>query len=218
MVLGIITLAATVPLLATSSMQLSNQAEKTSQQGEETTKRQKCHFTARASSRMSDRRKQQLAGKVVALRDGRLVLDERKHVDDHHLAHHPFTGYFLPFPEQSYDGLVTTINEENFLNWVYIDSSTHQVKHGVRTEAQPQLTGPMDLKTYKNGEQRLTFEGWEGFVVVKEAPGLWALYFDREDNALREHVHGKAVVEVELVRMELDDYHPTEATHSTEKE
>ncbi|KAK4938468.1 hypothetical protein LTR10_021097 [Elasticomyces elasticus] len=216
-VLSLITLAATVPLLATSSMQLSNQAEKTSQQGEETTKRQKCHLLGRASGRMRDRRKQQLAGKVIALRDGRFILDERKQADDHHLAHHPFTGYFLPFPEKSYDGLVTTINEENFLNWVYIDSSTYQIKHGVRAEAQSQLTGPMNLKSYKNGEQRLTFEGWEGFVVVKEAPGLWALYFDKEDNALRDKVDGKAVVEIELVRMDLDEYHPMEAMHNTEE-
>lgn len=213
MVLSIITLAATVPLLATSTMQLSNQAEKTSQQGEEATKRQKCHLSARASSRMSERRRQQLADKIVVLKDGRLVLE-----DKHQANHHPLTGYFLPFPEKSYEGLVTTINKENFLNWVYVDSSTNQVKHGVRAEAQSHLTGPMDLKLCKNDEQRLTLEGWEGFVVVKEAPGLWALYFDKDDNALRDKVGGKAVVEVELVRMELDEYHPEEATHKSENE
>ncbi len=211
MVLSLITLAATVPLLATSTMQLSDQAEKKSKEGHQEIKTRKCHLAVRASARMSERRKQQLADKMVVLKDGRLVLDDQRSAN-----HHPFTGYFLPFPEKEWDGLVTTINQENFLNWVYIDSSTLQVKHGIRAEAQSQLTGPMDLRLCKNGEQRLTFEGWEGFVVVKEAPGLWALYFDKTDNGLRDKAHGRAVVEVELIRMELDDYHPKETRHDAD--
>jgi hypothetical protein len=204
MVLSLITLAATVPLLATSTMQLSGQAEKTSKHGEEEIKTQKCHFSVRASRRMSEKRRQDLRDMVIVLREGRLFLDHQKYTDCH-----PFTGYFLPYPEKTYDGLVTTINDENFLNWVYIESSTHCVKHGVRSEVQSQLTGPMELTFSKNGEKRLAFEGWEGFVVIEEEQGQWALYFDRDDNGLRDRAKGKPVVEVELIRMELDDYRPT---------
>jgi hypothetical protein len=212
MVLSLITLAATVPLLATSTVQLSDQAEKTSEHGEEEIKTRKCHFSVRASRRMSDKRRQELADMVIVLREGRLFLDHPK--DTHY---HPFTGYFLPYPKKSYDGLVTTINNENLLNWVYIESSTQLVKHGVRSEAQSQLTGPMGLKFSINGEKRLTFEGWEGFVVVEEEQGQWALYFDRDDNGLRNRVNGQHVVEVELIRMELDHYRPTETRQTIDE-
>jgi hypothetical protein len=212
MVLSLITLAATVPLLATSTMQLSDQANEKSKEGQQEIKTRKSRLAVRASARMSEKRKQQLADKVVVLKDGCLVLDDHQSSANCH----SFTGYFLPFPEKDWDGLVTTINQENFLNWVYIDASTNQVKHGIRAEAQSQLTGPMDLRLCKNGEQRLTFEGWEGFVVVKEAPGLWALYFDEADDGLRDKAHGKAVVEVELIRMELDDYQPKEIQHDAD--
>lgn len=49
----------------------------------------------------------------------------------------------------------------------------------------------------------MTLEGWEGFVVVEEDPGIWALYFDRDDNGLRSKVaQGTRVLEVELWRRE----------------
>ncbi|KIX07812.1 uncharacterized protein Z518_02466 [Rhinocladiella mackenziei CBS 650.93] len=197
MVLSLITLAATVPLLATSTMQLSDQANNTSSRGETEIKTQKCNFSVRASRRMSPKRRQELADRVLVLRDGRLVLDHKLYGD-----YHPFTAYFLPYPEKSYDGLVTTVNDENFLNWVYIESSTHRVKHGIRAEAEPQLTGPMGLVFSRDGEKRLSFEGWEGFVVVEEEPGQWALYFDRDDNGLGDKAHGKPVIEVELIRLD----------------
>ncbi|KAL6246499.1 hypothetical protein RBB50_006736 [Rhinocladiella similis] len=184
-------------------MQLSDQAQKRSDQGLQQMKRQKCHFAVRASPRMSTKRKQQLEDKVVALKDGRLFLNDQKNADDHLLI-----GYFLPFPEKQYDGLVTTINADNFLNWVYIDNATFQLRHGTRADAQPQLTGPMDLKLCKNGEPRLTFHDWEGFVAVEESPDRWALYFDVHDDGLGDKRRGRDVVEVELIRMDLDDSHP----------
>ncbi|KIW19598.1 hypothetical protein PV08_00171 [Exophiala spinifera] len=202
MVLSVITLAVTAPLLATSTMQLSDQAQKRSDQGQQELKRQKCHLAVRASPRMSTNRREELANKVVVVRDGRLLLSDPKQATDH-----PFTGYFLPFPETQYDGLVTTINNDNFLNWVYIDTTTFQLKHGTRADAQPQLTGPMDLKLCKNGERRLTFRDWEGFVAVEESPDRWALYFDVHDDGLEDKRLGKYVVEVELIRKDLDDDH-----------
>lgn len=202
MVLSIITLAAMAPLLATSTMQLSDQAQKRSDQGQQEMKRQKCHLAVRPSARMSTKRQQQLADRAVVLEDGRLVLSDQK-IPGEHL----FTGYFLPFPKKQYDGLVTTINTDNFLNWVYIDHATFELRHGTRADTQSQLTGPMDLKLCKNGEPRLTFRNWEGFVAVEESPDRWALYFDVHDNGLGDKSHGKDVVEVELIRVDLDDNH-----------
>lgn len=51
-------------------------------------------------------------------------------------------------------------------------------------------------------DKRMIFEGWEGFMAVKEEKDTWALYFDREDDGLKEKVKGKQMVEVELVRKE----------------
>jgi hypothetical protein len=212
MVLSLITLAATVPLLATSSMQLSQQAQNTSSSAQEDIKTQKCHFAVRASSRMSEKRKREFADMILVLKGGRIFLDHKTYAD-----HHPLTGYFLPFPEKDYDGLVTTINEENFLNWIYIGANTYRVKYGVRANAQSQLTGPMELIFTKDGEKRLAFEGWEGFVAVEEHPGDWSLYLDRDDDGLKDKAKDKAVVEVELVRMELDDYKPTQKRHSDDE-
>lgn len=52
-------------------------------------------------------------------------------------------------------------------------------------------------------DRRLLFEGWEGFLAVKEEKGMWALYFDREDDGLKGvGVEGRKL-EVELWRKEL---------------
>ncbi|PHH90548.1 hypothetical protein CDD83_3353 [Cordyceps sp. RAO-2017] len=49
----------------------------------------------------------------------------------------------------------------------------------------------------------MTLEGWEGFVAVEEFPGIWALYFDRDDDGLVGKVPmGTRVLEVELTRRE----------------
>ena len=51
-------------------------------------------------------------------------------------------------------------------------------------------------------DKRMIFEGWEGFMAVKEDKDRWALYFDKEDDGLKEKVKDKRIVEVELVRKE----------------
>ena len=51
-------------------------------------------------------------------------------------------------------------------------------------------------------EKRITLEGWEGFMTVKEGQGSWALYFDRDDNGLKGKVSKKKIFEVELTRRE----------------
>ena len=120
---------------------------------------------------------------------------------------HPFAGYFLPFPDQDWgrsgEGLVSTISDEPpQLNWVYVDKDTYEVKYGLRVDAEPHLVGPWDCTKI---DRRMMFEAWEGFMAVKwsEEKGIWRLYFDRDDDGLREKVGNMdSVLEVELVRRE----------------
>ena len=117
------------------------------------------------------------------------------------LLGHPFAGYYLPYPDANYEGLVSTITEEApILNWIYVDKDTYEAKYGVRAEAQPNFTGPFDCTRQ---DRRLTFEGWEGFLAVEESPFLWAIYFDRDDDGLKKKIRpGTRALEIELTRKE----------------
>lgn len=127
---------------------------------------------------------------------------------------HPFTGFYYAYPANQSrwkaagfkgEGLVTTIPPETpssppALNWMYVDKTTHEVKYGVRAVAEKNWTGPWDCTDV---ERRLTFEGWEGFVAVKER-NEWGLYFDRDDDGLRDKQgSGKRVLRVLLTRKEI---------------
>jgi hypothetical protein len=121
--------------------------------------------------------------------------------DDESSCGHPFAGYYLPYPDEAFEGLVSTITEqEPILNWIYVDQQTFEVKYGIRADAQPHLHGPWDCTRQ---DRRLTFEGWEGFCAVEDSLGAWAVYFDRDDNGLRGKVPaGTPVLEIELRRVE----------------
>lgn len=120
---------------------------------------------------------------------------------------YPFSGYFLPYPDSEYEGLVSTISDDPpQLNWIYIDKKTYEVKYGLRTEAQENITGPFDCTKQ---DRRMTLEGWEGFCAVEELPGIWALFYDRDDNGLKNKVpFGTRVLEVELTRREKKEPKP----------
>jgi hypothetical protein len=47
-------------------------------------------------------------------------------------------------------------------------------------------------------------EGWEGFVAVEEKKGVWALYYDANDDGLKGVVSGKRVLQCSLERKVLD--------------
>ncbi|OCK77803.1 hypothetical protein K432DRAFT_258955, partial [Lepidopterella palustris CBS 459.81] len=145
-------------------------------------------------------------GGTVVLRDNKLyveiALDDGEEIE----PGHPFAGYFLPFPEQNWgrkgEGLVSTISDDPpQLNWVYMDADTNEIKYGLRVDAEPHIVGPWNCTMV---EKRLTLLDWEGFMVVKEADGLWQLYFDADDNGLKGKVDSnKKKLEVELIRKEL---------------
>ena len=119
---------------------------------------------------------------------------------------YPFAGYFMKHPQYNWgwqgEGLVSTIMDDPpQLNWIYVDDETYEVKYGNKVESEGQHMGPWDCtKT----DHRMTFEGWEGFLAVKEGSDTWALYFDREDDGLKSvnQVEGKRKLEVELTKKE----------------
>ncbi|POS71224.1 hypothetical protein DHEL01_v210383 [Diaporthe helianthi] len=106
-----------------------------------------------------------------------------------------FSGFYLPHPvyqEQwgreglKGEGLVSTIRDEpTDLKWIYVYRDKSEVKYGSRAESAGHLLGPWDCT---ERERPVTFEGWEGFLAVEEAPethpGVWALYFDRSNDGL----------------------------------
>ncbi|KAI0197178.1 hypothetical protein EV127DRAFT_450204 [Xylaria flabelliformis] len=151
-------------------------------------------------------RSRDIDGKLIVLKDNKLWItttppashDENPEPTD---DGYPFSGYFLPYPGTSYEGLVSTISDDPpMLNWIYVDKNTYEVKYGLRTDAQEHLTGPFDCTRQ---DRRMTLEGWEGFVAVEDYPGVWALYFDRDDDGLVTKVPmGTRVLEVELTRRE----------------
>ncbi|KAI0457015.1 hypothetical protein F5B21DRAFT_106460 [Xylaria acuta] len=157
-------------------------------------------------------RSRDIDGKLVVLKDNKLWItttppashDEGPEPTD---DGYPFSGYFLPYPGTSYEGLVSTISDDPpMLNWIYVDKNTYEVKYGLRTDAQEHLTGPFDCTRQ---DRRMTLEGWEGFVAVEDYPGVWALYFDRDDDGLVTKVPmGTRVLEVELTRREKKERKP----------
>lgn len=60
-----------------------------------------------------------------------------------------------------------------------------EVRHGNRSKSISHHVGPWDWT--EGNELGMTFEGWEGFVAVKEEGegGEWAIYFDRGDDGLK---------------------------------
>ncbi|CAD0091648.1 unnamed protein product [Aureobasidium vineae] len=159
---------------------------------------------------------EQFDGAMVVLKDNKLYIDTEHSRLGANMAH-PFSGYYLPVPWMGErwkkagfrhgEGMVTTISDDPpFLNWVYLDSNTHEVKYGIRVEAEPHHVGPWDCTPI---DRRLTFEGWEGFVIVQEdeESDLWALYFDRDDDGLRGEgkvgTQDKRMLLVEVSRKEM---------------
>ena len=73
MVLSVITLAAVTPLLATSTLQLQDTAQKQQQSQQsgldEGLKTEKCHLRVKASERMSESRKEIVKDRIVVLRN-----------------------------------------------------------------------------------------------------------------------------------------------------
>lgn len=87
------------------------------------------------------------------------------------------------------------------LNWIYVDKDTYEVKYGLKTDTIGHHVGPWNVTPI---DRRLNLDGWEGFTVVEEEEGVWALYFDWDDDGLEGKVGlDKRIMEVELSRKEI---------------
>ena len=93
----------------------------------------------------------------------------------------------------------TIMDDPPQLNWIYVDKDTNEVKYGTKAESNPNIVGPWNCTKQ---DRRMTFQGWEGFLAVREEPGVWAIYFDVEDDGLKGKVEGKKKLEIELTRKE----------------
>ncbi|KAI1653880.1 hypothetical protein F4813DRAFT_399573 [Daldinia decipiens] len=140
-----------------------------------------------------------IEGRRVVLSGDKLYIDTGTEYDQ--AFGHPFAGYFLPYPDSKYSGLVSTIcDEPPIMNWIYIDRNTYEIKFGTRPSAQPNWPGPFDCSRQ---DRRLTFSGWEGFLAVKEGD-FWALYFDVDEDNLKSKVKSDTLVlDIELLRVEM---------------
>lgn len=200
-------MAATVPLLATSTVQLQNTAQETKDGNGGTvaeTKTNKCHVQIVPSSRMSKDIKNAVSHRRLILKDGLVKLSAQ---NDDNPPHHKVTAYFLPFPNAGYDGLVSTIDAMNMLNWVFVDSETYKVTFGTRAQAEKHLTGPMGLTVMADESSRITMDGWDGFMAVEDEEGEWTLYFDKDSDGLSGKIDEsktRRVAQVELHREMLE--------------
>ncbi|KAF1836163.1 hypothetical protein BDW02DRAFT_254698 [Decorospora gaudefroyi] len=194
MVLSILIAAITAPGLL-GSQEAIRQSQ--SKEKREEHRARRCNLIATCVK--SSNRSREINGRQIVLRNGKLWIDTG--TEDGSPLGHPYAGYYLPYPDTKHEGLVTTITDvAPIMNWVYIDKDTHEARYGVRVDAQPNFTGPFDCTRQ---DRRLTFDGWEGWCAVEEAPGLWALYFDIGDDALASKVTpGTRVLEIELSRKE----------------
>ncbi|KAL2211663.1 hypothetical protein CC79DRAFT_1267393 [Sarocladium strictum] len=152
-----------------------------------------------------------LEGRSVVLSGDRLYIDTGT---AHNQAFgHPFEGYFLPYPDARYSGLVSSItNEAPIMNWIYVDRETYQIKFGNRMSSEGNFTGPWDCTRQ---DRRLVFGGWEGFCAVYEN-GLWGLHFDVDGDHLKSKLGEDTyvILDIDLVRRELRTARPQAATEA----
>ncbi|KAL8903089.1 MAG: hypothetical protein Q9207_004168 [Kuettlingeria erythrocarpa] len=204
MVLGLLTAIAACPaIIGTTEAVRQGQTKN----AKEKHRGQKLNLVARCPNSKSSK-KSQVDGRLVVLRENKLFIDAPVDEDlefDDKPSSHTFAGYFLGHPDYNWgwqgEGLVSTIQDDPpQLNWIYVDKDTYEVKYGNKVESEGQLVGPWNCTKV---DRRITFDGWEGFLCVNEAPDTWALYFDLQDDGLKGKISGKRMLEVELSRKEM---------------
>ncbi len=129
---------------------------------------------------------------------------------------HAFAGFYIQYPDEARfppeRGLVSTISDDPpVLNWIYCDRSTYELRYSNRTGSIAHHVGEWD---WTEDETHLTFDGWEGFMVIDEWDGAetdpstpwgreglrWAVYIDRDDNGLKGRRRGRDMFEISLKR------------------
>lgn len=210
MPLGIITSIAACPAII-GTTEAVHQGQKQNSREKHRSRKANLLVTCNDPSRKS----RDIHGGTVVLRDNKLWLTnvnpKSKFLpDDGHdnVAEqgHLFAGYFFPYPGSNWgrrgEGYVSTIADDPpQLNWIYVDKDTYEVKYGLKVDTVGHHVGPWNVTPI---DRRLNFQGWEGFTAVEEEEGIWALYFDIDDDGLEEKVPmHKRIMEIELTRKEV---------------
>ncbi|KAL1874614.1 hypothetical protein Plec18167_005846 [Paecilomyces lecythidis] len=148
-------------------------------------RKQRFHLQVTCSddSGSQEMRQQVHNAKVYVKTDGKIYISKHPSADMD-----LFNGGFYThpsFPPDNTAGFVTISPEKPpILRWVFLDADTHQMRWGSRPDSQGHICGPFD---WTNDEERITLEGWEGWLAVQlpedeRESGIWRLYFDRDDN------------------------------------
>ncbi|KAK5725245.1 hypothetical protein LTR17_013114 [Elasticomyces elasticus] len=187
MVLGILTAIAAAPAIV-GTTEAVRQGQKNNSR--ESHRGRKTNLSVTLLRRSSTRHAA-LNDALVVLKDNKLYVDARPDVPD--------GNRLLP--------TLASRNPSRRVAAARLRScTTHEVKYGVRAEAEQHKVGPWDCTKV---EKRLTFDGREGFMAVEEEEGrgLWGLYFDCDDDGLRGEdqpgKEGKMIVQLEVWRKEI---------------
>lgn len=87
------------------------------------------------------------------------------------------------------------------LSWLYVDKDTMEVKYGNRSQSIEHIVGPWDWTEGDEEKAGVVLEEAEAFAAVEEEEGVWALYFDRNDDGLAGYVDsGTKVVPISIDR------------------
>lgn len=143
---------------------------------------------------------------IITLHDDKVWVEPKSSITrlPEDVSHHPFTGFYLAYPddERPYTrGLVSTISvDPPMLNWIYIDKDSLELKYASRSGSIAHHVGSYDWTNEAHDNSFITFDEFEGFLAVQEADAGWALYFDLNDDGLKEFKKGRKVVEIQLQR------------------
>ncbi|KAJ5792352.1 uncharacterized protein N7503_008330 [Penicillium pulvis] len=195
MVIGIAMMAAMLPTMI--GMNEATQGSRDQEEARRTeARKQRSHLVATCSITQGtpEMRSQVHNAQVQVGLDGKLYIT--KHPSSTMV---PFNGGFYThpdFPPNNTSGIVTISGEEApTLRWVFLDANTHEMRWGGRPDTQGHICGPFD---WTKDEQRVTLEGWEGWLAVRlpedelqeqaekelgiDGRDIWRLYFDQNDD------------------------------------
>ncbi|PNS21583.1 hypothetical protein CAC42_942 [Sphaceloma murrayae] len=178
--------------------------QKVNEEASNETRQLKFHVDVSANS--SSSRANQVDSSMVVLHSDKLWLEPRDKATNQPVKGHPFTGFYIPYPDEErmgIRGMVSTISRDPpMLNWIYVDRETHEVKYSNRTGSIKHHVGEWDWTEETGPDSCVTFDGWEGFLAVEEGPGKWGLYFDMDDDGLegKGRKRGRRTIEVSLYR------------------
>ena len=111
-------------------------------------------------------------------------------------------------------GMVTMVSDNPpLMNWIYVDRTTSELKHGNRTKSRPHRVGDWSFTNDDDDSDDddddaggVDFNGEEKFVVVEpkvgDNEGRWEVWWDERDDKLAgvSNVEGRLVLRVSLER------------------